>query len=311
MRAAFLLTLLGAIAAGRASAEAPAEPSERVCNDFRARMEKSLAAAPDSLQVNNLLFEAAHDGCARSLGALFAAGASRLARDREGATALAIAARAGRKPVVEALLAGASAEEARELEAPDAHGATPLMLSIHAGRPEVARLLLAAGARVDAIDAHGETALSEAAFAADEDIGDLLLQHGAKPDAADRYGKTPICYAAARGAARLVGRLIEAGVDPNATYGNNLTALMWAAGHPDLTAPERAAAVVRLLIARGARLDLVDDRGRSALMIAAALNRFETAKALIEAGADRTIKDKSGKTAADLAATEEMRALVR
>jgi ankyrin repeat protein len=311
MRAGFLLALLATLAAGRASADAATEPSERVCNEFRTRMQTTLAAAPDSLQVNNLLFEAAHEGCARSLDALFAAGASRLARDREGATALAIAARAGRKPVVEALLAGASEAERRQLDAPEAHGATPLMLAIHSGRSEVARLLIAAGARVDAIDAHGETALSEAAFAADEDVAELLLQHGAKPDASDRFGKTPICYAAARGAARLVGRLIDAGVDPNAAYGNNLTALMWAAGHPDLTSPARAVAAVQLLIARGAKLDLTDDRGRTALMIAAALNRFETAEALIAAGADRTIKDKAGKTAADLAATDEMRAALK
>ena len=162
----------------------------------------------------------------------------------------------------------------------------------------------------DPVNAAGETALAEAAYAADEDIGATLLAKGAKPGPLDRYGKSPICYAAARGAAKLVAALLDAGIDVNARYGGDLTALMWASGFSDQTPLAKAAATVQLLIARGAKLDFVDDRGRSALMIAAALNRFESARALIQAGADRGLRDKSGKSAADLAATPEMRALV-
>ena len=287
------------------------EPSERVCSQFSVEIDRSFAGAPDSLQINNLLFEAARNGCIRSLDRLFTAGASRLARNREGDTALALAARAGRKAIVDLLLSGASPHERGQLDAPDARGSTPLMLAIHAGHGEIARQLLEAGARVEAINALGETALSEAAFAGDEDIADRLLKADAAPGAIDRYGKSVICYAAARGAARLVGHLIDAGVDPNARYGGALTALMWAAGPPDVTQPERAVETVRLLIARGAEVDLVDDRGRSALMIASGLNRLETARALLDAGAERARKDNAGKTAADLAATDEMRALLR
>jgi ankyrin repeat protein len=194
---------------------------------------------------------------------------------------------------------------------PDAHGSTPLMLAIHAGRPGVARALLQAGADVDAVNAQGETALSEAAYAADAATGALLLAKGAKAGTLDRSGKAPIGYAAARGAARLVGLLLDAGVDVNAAYGHGLTAAMWAAGFSDLTAEADAVATLKLLIARGARLDAVDDRGRSALMIAAALNRFATARVLRDAGADPGLRDKSGRTAADLAATAEMRDLLK
>ena len=45
-------------------------------------------------------------------------------------------------------------------------------------------------------------------------------------------------------------------------------------------------------------------------MTAAGLNRFETARVLLDAGADRTLRDKAGKTAADLAATPEMREIL-
>jgi ankyrin repeat protein len=300
------LILLGALLASRAQAS-----SARVCTEFDAELDHGLAGAPDSLQLNNFLFEAAHKGCAPALTRLLQAGASRLSRNREGDTALAVAARAGRGPIVAMLLASASPAERGEIDMPDAHGSTPLMLAIHSGRPAVARMLLEAGASVGAINAQGETALAEAAYADDEDIGERLLKKGAKADTLDRYGKAPICYAAARGAAGLVGALLDAGVDVNARYGGQLTALMWAAGFADQTPTAHAIATLRLLIARGAKLDLVDDRGRSALMTAAGLNRFDAARALLEAGANRGLRDKTGKSAADLAATDEMRALVK
>ncbi len=46
------------------------------------------------------------------------------------------------------------------------------------------------------------------------------------------------------------------GVDPNAVYRNDLTALMWAAGYGRTE-------TVRALIGAGARVELVDDRGKA------------------------------------------------
>ena len=246
--------------AGCAHAATPA------CDDVQTRF--SAARGLNSLQINIFLFEASRKGCVETLPKLFDAGASRLARDRDGDTPLGLAAHAGRDEIVAALMAGASEAERRQIDMPDARGATPLMLALHAGREAVARRLIDAGATLDAADQQGETALSEAAFGGLDDLGETLLRKGAKPDTRDRYGKTPICYAAARGAAKLVGALLDAGIDANARYGGDLTALMWAAGHPDLTATEHAVATVKALVGRGAKLDLVDDRGRSALMIA-------------------------------------------
>jgi ankyrin repeat protein len=309
MRARIALALC--ILAAPAPALAQEPPSRAVCEAFAAQVEGELGKSPDALQINTLLFQAAHKGCAPSLQRLLQAGASRLARNREGDTALAIAAKAGRAAIVESLLAGASPAERRQLDTPDAQGATPLMLAIHAGRAAIARTLLQAGADVDAVNAQGETPLSEAAYAADAETGALLLARGAKAATVDRSGKAPICYAAARGATRLVERMLDAGVDVNAAYGHGLTAAMWAAGFSDLTATADAVATLKLIIARGAKLDSLDDRGRSALMIAAALNRFETARVLRQAGADPGLRDKSGRTAADLAATAEMRDLLK
>ena len=96
---------------------------------------------------------------------------------------------------------------------------------------------------------------------------------------------------------------------PRARDGNDLTALMWAAGHEDGVGAAAAQRVVDLLLARGAPIDAADNRGRTALMIAAELGRGEIVGVLLRNGADRALKDKQGKTALDLAANDgQMRA---
>ena len=92
----------------------------------------------------------------------------------------------------------------------------------------------------------------------------------------DTTGKTAMVYAAARGFDDVVRRLLDAGVDVNARAGNELTPLMWAAGHDEGVGPAAVERVVDLLLARGATLDAADNRGRTALMIAAALGDAPT-----------------------------------
>ena len=90
------------------------------------------------------------------------------------------------------------------------------------------------------------------------------------------------------------GRLLDAGVDARARYGNDLTALMWAAGHDEGVGAAAVGRVVDLLLAHGASLDDADNRGRTALMIAAALGDAAVVDLLLQRGADRTLKDKAG-----------------
>lgn len=305
------LAAAGCVMASDALAEASGgEPSALSCTEFRAEASRALATDLNSLQINNLLFEAARKGCVASLEGLFKAGASRLARDRHGDTALGIAAKSGRLPVVEALLASASPADAAQLNKPDTSGSTPLILAVLADRTPVAKRLIEAGADVKVVNAQGETALSAAAFRDNYEIAVLLFEHGADPATVDVMGKGVICYAAARAADRIVALLLNAGVDPNQRYRAELTALMWAAGHADNASREAGLRTVKLLLARGAKADWVDDRGRSALMIAAELGHDEIVRALIDAGANRELKDKQGKGAADLAVSAEIKQLL-
>jgi ankyrin repeat protein len=66
-------------------------------------------------------------------------------------------------------------------------------------------------------------------------------------------------------------------------------------------------ALVRLLLDKGGAIDARDDRGRTPLMIAAGLGHDEVVDLLLGRGADRTLRDKGGQTAADLAPTEALK----
>jgi len=58
------------------------------------------------------------------------------------------------------------------------------------------------------------------------------------------------------------------------------------------------------LLKAGAKLDLQDADGRTALMYAAQANDAASVRLLLSRGADRDLRDKAGGTALDLAAKE-------
>jgi len=142
-------------------------------------------------------------------------------------------------------------------------------------------------------------------------LAGLLLEHGADPRHVDRTGKAAIIYAAARGFTSLIDRLVAAGVDVNARYGNDLTALMWAAGYSDDVPESEGTATISLLLDRGARTDDRDNRGRTALMIASESGHAGAVELLLKRGADPSLKDKDGKDAGDLAASETIKTALR
>ncbi len=83
---------------------------------------------------------------------------------------------------------------------------------------------------------------------------------------------------------------------------------MWAAGYTEEAGTADMDEIIKLLIERGARLDDRDNRGRTALMIAAAVGHAAAAELLISRGADTAARDKQGKSAGDLTSNEELRA---
>jgi ankyrin repeat protein len=101
--------------------------------------------------------------------------------------------------------------------------------------------------------------------------------------------------------------LLAKNIDLNARYANDLTLLMWASGPDQSVAEAQALEVVSYLVDTGAHIDDRDDRGRTALMTAAEGNHADIAKLLLERGADPSLRDKAGKSAADLTTLSALR----
>jgi ankyrin repeat protein len=261
---------------------APAEAA-RVSPACAGLAQKAAALpADDPFQANLILFPAAAAGCADLVGDLLDRGAAIEARDRLGRTALALAAKEGRKRVAELLIAHGAAINARAIS-----GATPLFFAAEADHSSVAKDLVGRGADPNLRGAGGLTPLMAAAFNGNVELSDLFLATGADPDARDGSGKTAIIYAAARGFGRVVAQLIEAKADINHRDEHELTPLMWAAGYPDGAGIEDIKQVVALLIARGAAIEARDDRGLTAHEIARNLGHQEIADYLAKQGAAR------------------------
>jgi ankyrin repeat protein len=295
---AFLCSIV--IAALSAASAARAADSER-CQELGRRFE---IAKPQitAIEVSLTLFSAVDGNCIGLATELLDHDASVDARDRFGARPLSHAARFGHLAMVDLLLARRAPLDARNLA-----GATALFFAVEGNHTPVAQLLIERGADVNLPGRSGVTPVAAAAYRGNNTIVEELLTHGADDRAPDETGKPPIVYAAAGARFDVLTRLLVGNIDINARYPNDLTLLMWASG-PDEKAPEtQAIKVVSYLLDAGAHIDDRDDRGRTALMIAAEGSRAEIANLLLARGADASLKDKAGKRAADLSVLSSLR----
>src|SRR5438046_10499253 len=121
-----------------------------------------LAAALETLRttdrpaLDKLLLESAAVGNDAAVDALLEAGGSTEAKNREGCTALHLAAWHGHASTAERLIA----QSARiDIDAPDKFGWTPLHFAARYGQTETAALLIAMGASTGAKNDIGKTPL--------------------------------------------------------------------------------------------------------------------------------------------------------
>jgi hypothetical protein len=209
--------------------------------------------------------------------------------DAEGNTPLHGAA-LSREPAVAAILLDAGAER----DAVNREGLTPLGVACAAGNEALARFLLERGAAPDAPRA---VPALLAACGGNHDAPDLvrlLLRHKASTTATDRLGRTALHVAALNGHAEMVDALLGAGAPIDARDANGVTATMEAA---------RAGAnrVLQRMVFRKPAVDLLDQAGRGALLIACASRQAneETVRLLLALGADPTIAAADGRRAID------------
>lgn len=143
---------------------------------------------------------------------------------------------------------------------------------------------------------HGMTALMHAIITGQTDVVVSLLGRGANINSKDNDGRTALMLAA--GCTLRVSMPVEVkdwpyvidrrlwGPIPPGIKGDLIISggLMQLQGNPD---------VVKVLLRRGARADVQDDNGETALMSAARGGQVEIVKALLDARAETNVKDKN------------------
>ncbi len=273
------------------------------------------------------LVEAADRGRLTALEALLAQGAEVDRMAKNGITALMAAARENQLAAARLLvengatvnLLGRPADSAplRPTES------GPLIEAVRAGHDEMVDLLLASGADPNLADSFGSSALGAATArsrdemvrrltAAGEGFADMsgerlqgllvdtacnadmleqLLAGGADPAAPDDEGTPAIVAVAGCGhGLESIGMLLAAGVDIDSRDAAGRTPLIAAAARGE-------ALIAEDLVGRGASLELVDDRGWTALTTAVADRRATVvAQALVDLGADVEHRDAEGAT---------------
>jgi len=170
---------------------------------------------------------------------------------------------------------------------------TGILAAAHNGDSDELNVLLKSDIDLEIRDSNGRTPLLVAVFASNDDIVQLLAQAGADMNALDRSVYDGVTIAAVADDVEMLKLLLSLGNSAeNITSPYDGTALIAAAhlGHVE---------VVKLLINSEAPLDHVNNLDWTALIEAVVLgngeeNHIETVRALLDAGADKSIGDGQG-----------------
>ena len=202
------------------------------------------------------------------------------AREAAAYSGLHAAAQRGDVPAIERLGAGGAAL----LEARDGNGRSPLHVATFARQREAIRALAKAGANLGALDHDRYDAVTIAAVADDEATLAVLLALGASAKlVTSRYDGTALIAAAHLGHDGVVRQLIAAGAPLDHVNNLHWTALIEAVVLGD--GGPRHQATLSALVAAGANLRLTDRSGRTPLALARGRGYAAMEKMLIEAGA--------------------------
>lgn len=178
---------------------------------------------------------------------------------------------------------------------------TKLMVAVVRGNLKTVEQLLEQGVDVDEKSPKlGCTALVWAILFKHQALFNRLLVAGADIELSDAAGRTPLMIASSSGSLLIVKRLINEGADVNKKQSGGInevdqTALMYGATRKDNVA------ILKYLAEKSAGLNMVDEHGNTALMVAASGGHIENVRYLLSSGANRGLKNNVGQTAYDQA----------
>ena len=238
--------------------------------------------------------------------ALINAGASVAVVTTEGATPLDLAVLANNAAALRVLI-----EAGGDVNVdPSEQRVTLLHIAASNGLLEVAGALVEAGAHLEATDAAGHTPLHHAAERSEEGgeegVAQLLIDAGANVNAQDARGLTALHMAVGSNRHVLAEHLLDAGANIDAKAhesGGGTTPLHVAAAGGWLDC-------VGLLLRRGAAVDPQAPGIGTPLLAAVEKGKEYVAVALVEYGADASVKNEQGETAAAIAERKGMTAVL-
>jgi len=242
-----------------------------------------LASVAAHAESRSPLADAVERGDSAAAAALLKEGAVVGAPQADGMTALHWAVYHDDVELTRSLIANGA-----DVETATRYGVTPLSLACLNGNEAIVTLLLEKGVDADTALPGGESALMTAARTGRLGAVQALLAHGADVNARELRGQTALMWAAAEGNIEVIDALLEAEADSRITLDSGFTAFFFAIREG------RTEAVQRLLATgldvneplRPAAMRKVDYPGPSPLTLAVINGHFETAAALLEAGAD-------------------------
>jgi hypothetical protein len=151
------------------------------------------------------------------------------------------------------------------------------------------------------------TALMAAVAGRKNAVVHYLLERGANPDVPNEDGITALMYAAREGNHSLVDELLSFKANPNISDKHDMTPLMYAVTkNQDNDHGE----VIKTLLQHHADPDAQNNKGETALMIAALKDDYDAAELLVEYGANTMIHNKYGRTAFDFTTDERLEELL-
>lgn len=195
------------------------------------------------------------------------------------------------------------------LDVPDETGATPLMLALLGKHLECAHFLLDRNAACDKADESGDTALHIAAEVGDVPMVQRLLRNGCHFDVLNRWNDTPFHRAIRANKVEVIHAFVAAGLTTFDEINRwGDSGVLIASRNGDLD-------MLRLLVEYGAQLTVRNHLGRTAAHDAAACGSVDVQDFLAQRRAAMTLPDTEGYTPLLLAAStgcpEAVRHLLR
>ena len=264
-----------------------------------------LAAAATAAHADSPLADTIKSGDRRTALEMIAKGADVNAAQGDGTTAIHWAAYQVDADLVKQLLAKGAKADVK-----NAFGATPLAEAVKVGNAPIVKLLLDAGANANAANEDDQTPLMLAAKTGLVDIADQLVRHKANVNQVEKWrGQTALMWAASENYPEMAAFLIKHGakVQLRATvndWGSQITSEPRAQYRPTggLTPLLYAArsgcdGCVTAILKAGADVNFPTPDGVSPLMVAIDNQHYDTAKLLLQKGANPHVWDWYGRTA--------------